>query len=142
MKLTTILEPIPSEDPRCIEINKDALAVAEAAHAAVVALNRMHAAFWRGTLEEVVAWLNKLGLDQVIAKGVEHNAEATLLNQSFENAYAAALDVDPAIAERLTQRAIDVPRYWIEGAAIPEGQSASIRIVNGAFEVIPPPEEE
>ncbi len=142
MKLTTILTPQPVENPRCFEINKDSVAVAEALHAGIIAINRMHANFWKGSLAEVVAWLNELGFAQVVAKGVEHNTEATLLNQAFDNAYAAAFDIDPTIADRLTQRAIDVPKYWIEGSEIPEGQTASIRIVEGVFAVIPPPEEE
>lgn len=141
MKLSTIPSPAPVENPRCIEINRDSVAVAESLHAGIAALNRMHANFWKGTLPEVVAWLNELGVTQVIAVGVQHNTEATLLNQAFDAAFASALEIEPTLAGRLPQRAIDVPKYWIEGAAIPEGQTASIRIVEGVFEVIPPPEE-
>ncbi|MES2995905.1 MAG: hypothetical protein V4733_03755 [Verrucomicrobiota bacterium] len=136
MKVTTIPSTVPAEHPRCVAINDAIEMSVELTHAKAVALNRAYDEFWKGTLQDVVDFFNLLGVAQVTASGVEHNAEALRTNASLN----AAVSNRPDLAAKYTTRAIDVARYLVE----PEGMTvpgAALRLTAaGVFEVIPPQE--
>jgi hypothetical protein len=150
MKLTTLPQGLPDEDPVVAEINRHNDAFAEFTYAGIKSLNKSFWAFWRGTVEEVVERLNKLGVVQVIQAGQDHNPSANVVNELI----ARALDGRPAdFVARFPDRAITAPAMVIDwGMPLPEGVTAAIRLVDhmfvegqlvgGVFEVVPEPEPE
>jgi hypothetical protein len=127
MLLSTIPAPIPPEEQRCDAINTATVQHARALYSAIGALNLAYEFFWSGSAEEVVAFFNKLGGEQVLAACTAHHAQATALNNAIDAAVAGK-----AIANELTNRAFAVARFPIQWNAEPL-EGAVILFTDGAF---------
>jgi hypothetical protein len=127
MRLSTIPSPIPPEEQRCDAINTATAQHARALYSAIGALNLAYEFFWSGSVEEVVAFFNKLGGEQVLAACTAHHSQATALNNAIDAAVAGK-----DIAEELTARATAVALFPIQWDAEPV-EGALILYTDGVF---------
>lgn len=91
-------------------------------HAAITAHNRTWSLWWALPDPDLVAMLNRLGPERVLAIMEAHHVQALRLNESLDAACAER----PDLAETFSTRATSVPQRQIEWDA-----------ENGTFVVVP-----